>query len=39
MDLDDWNDEQLLRMRDGGNEAARLLWEPPELPPEVRMDA
>ena len=36
IDLDDWSDEQLQNMQQIGNERARLLWEPPDLPDEMR---
>lgn len=35
-DLDDWSDEQLQNMRDIGNGLARQMWEPPDLPGEMR---
>lgn len=36
MDLDDWTDEQLQCMKEGGNKRGRQLWEPANLPPEMR---
>lgn len=39
VDLDDWTDEQLQSMQGGGNDKAKLLWETPDLPPELRTDA
>lgn len=38
VDLDDWTDEQLFHMREGGNEHGREIWEPVDLPREMRTD-
>lgn len=38
LDLDDWSDGQLQSMREGGNKAARLLYEPPDLSDDLRAE-
>lgn len=38
VDLDDWTDEQLQCIKEGGNKRGRQLWEPADPPPEMRTD-